>query len=431
MAIMWRFAIALTIVVLAGNILLGQVFNTLLEQNQSQHQARQFSQEQQSLLAQVKLITSAFDSDIETHKLNQWLDRNSQNEGFSYKLQSLKDYPLPHSLLKKINTVGAVFLESNEGLTAYATLPKERVLLVTQTSIEPEGLQTAWLFTLIFYSTLLVLILVFLAPFLHRLYMLRSATTAIGNGQLDKRLKVGSLWYLKDIEVAFNNMAEKLDRLMQDIKLLSGGLSHELRTPLARVRMGLDTLCETNDPRQKEQFEIRINQNLDDMEALVDALLNFARLQHTLDSTLKTELDLNLLLKQQVEKANDPRCKLKIQKSPCYIKAETHFINLLLSNLLNNAFKHARKRIELECKQDNDFTYLMINDDGDGIAPEDREKVLKPFIRLNKKNHNLKAGYGIGLALVERIVSWIDGQITIKTSKSLGGASFIIKIPRS
>ena len=130
-----------------------------------------------------------------------------------------------------------MFLESNEGLTAYATLPKERVLLVTQTSIEPEGLQTAWLFTLIFYSTLLVLILVFLAPFLHRLYMLRSATTAIGNGQLDKRLKVGSLWYLKDIEAAFNNMAEKLDRLMQDIKLLSGGLSHELRTPLARVRM--------------------------------------------------------------------------------------------------------------------------------------------------------------------------------------------------
>ena len=236
---------------------------------------------------------------------------------------------------------------------------------------------------------------------------------------------------LKEIEVAFNNMAEKLDRLMQDIKLLSGGLSHELRTPLARVRMGLDTLCETNDPRQKEQFEIRINQNLDDMEALVHALLNFARLQHTLDSTLKTELDLNLLLKQQVEKANDPRCKLKIQNSPCYIKAETHFINLLLSNLLNNAFKYAQKRIELECKQDNDFTYLMINDDGDGIAPEDREKVLKPFIRLNKKNHNLKAGYGIGLALVERIVSWIDGQINIETSKNLGGASFIIKIPRN
>jgi two-component system OmpR family sensor kinase len=427
---MWRFAIALIMVVLAGNIILGQVFNTLLEQNQTQRKARQFSQEQQSLLAQVKLIRSAFDSGMKAHTLNQWLELNSKNEGFSYKLQSLKDYPLPSSLLEKIKLDGAVFLESNEGLTAYSILTQEQVLLVTQTNIETEDLQTAWLFTLIFYSTLLVLILLFLAPFLLRLYKLRTAAIAIGNGQLDKRLKVGSLWYLKEIEMAFNHMAEKLARLMQDIKLLSGGLSHELRTPLARVRMGLDTLCETNDPEQKAKFETRINQNLDDMEALIHALLHFARLQNTLDNTAKTELDLNLILKQQVEKAHDHRCQLIVQPEPCFIQGDKHYLNLLMSNLLNNALKHARQHIEIQSIQDKYFTTITVSDDGKGIPDADKEKVFKPFVRLAKQAIDDTSGYGVGLALVERIVSWLGGQITIETAKQLGGACFTIKIPR-
>ncbi|GMM85882.1 ATP-binding protein [Pseudoalteromonas sp. MTN2-4] len=427
---MWRFAIALIMVVLAGSIILGQVFNTLLEQNQTQHKARQFSQEQQTLLAQVKLIRSAFDSGMKAHALNQWLELNSKNEGFNYKLQSLKDYPLPSSLLKKILVDGAVFLESNEGLTAYSILTQEQVLLVTQTNIEPENLQTAWLFTLIFYSTLLVLILLFLAPFLLRLYKLRTAAVAIGNGQLDKRLKVGSLWYLKDIEMAFNQMAEKLGRLMQDIKLLSGGLSHELRTHLARVRMGLDTLCETDNPEQKAKFETRINQNLDDMEALIHALLHFARLQNSLDNTAKTEVDLNLVLKQQVEKAYDPRCKLIMEQSPCFIQGDKHYLSLLMSNLLNNALKHARQHIEIQSTQDKDFTTITVSDDGEGIADTDKEKVFKPFVRLAKQANDDTSGYGVGLALVERIVSWLGGQITIETTKQLGGACFIIRIPR-
>jgi len=427
---MWRFAIALIMVVLAGNIILGQVFNTLLEQNQTQRKTRQFSQEQQSLLAQVKLIRSAFDSGIKEHAINQWLELNSKNEGFNYKLQSLKDYPLPSSLLEKILVDGAVFLESNEGLTAYSILTQEQVLLVTQTNIEPEDLQTAWLFTLIFYSTLLVLLLLFLAPFLLRLYKLRTAAIAIGNGQLDKRLKVGSLWYLKDIEMAFNQMAEKLARLMQDIKLLSGGLSHELRTPLARVRMGLDTLCESDDPEQKAKFETRINQNLDDMEALIHALLHFARLQNTLDNTAKTELDLNLLLKQQVEKAYDPRCQLIMEQSACFIQGDKHYLNLLMSNLLNNALKHARQHIKIQSTQDKDFTTITVSDDGEGIPDADKEKVFKPFVRLANQANDDTSGYGVGLALVERIVSWLGGQITIKTAKQLGGACFTIKIPR-
>lgn len=430
MAIMWRFATALIIVVLAGNIILGQVFNTLLEHNQTQHKAHQFSQEQQGLLAQVKLIRSAFDSGMKAQAFRQWLELNSQNEGFNYKLQSLKDYPLPSSLLEQIKTDGAVFLESNEGLTAYSVLSQDQVLLITQTNIAPEDLPTAWLFTLIFYSTLLILILIFLAPFLLRLYKLRTAAIAIGNGHLDKRLKVGSLWYLKDIEMAFNQMAEKLARLMHDIKLLSGGLSHELRTPLARVRMGLDTLCETDDPKQKAKFETRINQNLDDMEALIHALLHFARLQNTLDNTVKTELDLNLVLKQQVEKAHDPRCQLNVQQGPCFIQGDKHYLNLLMSNLLNNALKHARQRVEIQCSQDKYFTTVTVSDDGDGIPEADREKVFKPFVRLAKQANDDTSGYGVGLALVERIVSWLGGQITIETNKQLGGACFAIRIPK-
>ncbi|WP_445767054.1 HAMP domain-containing protein [Rheinheimera sp.] len=74
----------------------------------------------------------------------------------------------------------------------------------------------------------------FITPFMLRLYRLRAAALAFANGDLSKRLKVGSGWYLKDIEQTFNYMAERLAQLMNDMRLLSGGLSHELRTPVRR-----------------------------------------------------------------------------------------------------------------------------------------------------------------------------------------------------
>lgn len=421
---MWRFVLALLLVVIVGSIALGQLFDALIQQ-QNEHS---LSQEQQHLLSQIELIKSAIQSGIAPAQLSTWFALASQPSAVQYELQSLKDYPLPQAFIAQIYVDKAVFLESKAGLTAYALIDAQTVLLVTRASESVTGVtDSPWLLTAGFYSILLGLLLIFLAPFLIRLARLRNAAIAFGDGKLDIRLTVGSFWYLKEIEQAFNQMTERLGRSIQDNKLLAAGLSHELRTPLARVRMGLDTLCETTDPKLRTQYEVRVNQNLDDMESLINALLNFTRLQHSLDSTAKSRIDLKPLVLQQLEKANDPRLELIVGPDQYWIWADEHHISLVLSNLLTNALKHCRDKVQVTLSGSTDHVILCINDDGTGISATDADKVFQPFVRLAENTTGHKPGFGLGLALVERITQWLGGEVKVVTCQNLKGASFVVR----
>ncbi|MDP5135306.1 ATP-binding protein [Rheinheimera baltica] len=421
---MWRFVLALLLVVIVGSIALGQLFDGLAQQ-QNEHR---LSQEQQHLLSQVELIKSAIQSGIAPAQLSTWFALASQPSAVQYELQPLKDYPLPQAFIAQIYVDKAVFLESKDGLTAYALIDAQTVLLVTRAHESGTGAaDNPWLLTASFYSILLGLLLIFLAPFLIRLAKLRNAAIAFGDGKLDIRLTVGSFWYLKEIEQAFNQMTERLGRSIQDNKLLAAGLSHELRTPLARVRMGLDTLCETTDPKLRTQYEVRVNQNLDDMESLINALLNFARLQHSLDSTAKSRIDLKPLVLQQMAKANDQRLELIVGPDQYWIWGDEHHVSLMLSNLLTNALKHCREKVQVTLSGSTGHVTLCINDDGTGISATDADKVFQPFVRLAEKIEGNKPGFGLGLALVERITQWLGGEVKVVTCQNLKGASFVVR----
>lgn len=421
---MWRFVLALLLVVIVGSIALGQLFDSLAQQ-QNEHS---LSNEQQHLLSQVALVQSALKSGIEPAQLSAWFELASQPSTVQYELQSLKDYPLPQAFIAQIHVDKAVFIESKAGLTAYALIDAQTVLLVTRAHESGTGVtDNPWLLTVGFYSILLGLLLVFLAPFIIRLAKLRTAAIAFGDGKLDIRLNVGSFWYLKEIEQAFNQMTERLGRSIQDNKLLAAGLSHELRTPLARVRMGLDTLCETTDPKLRTQYEVRVNQNLDDMESLINALLDFARLQHSLDSTAKSRIDLKTLVLQQMAKANDQRLELIVGPDQYWIWGDEHHVSLMLSNLLTNALKHCRKKVQVTLSGSTGNVTLCINDDGTGISATNADKVFQPFVRLAEKIEGNKPGFGLGLALVERITQWLDGEVKVVTCQNLKGASFVVK----
>lgn len=427
---MWRFVLALLLVVIVGSIALGQLFDAVIQpQNE-----RRLSHEQQQLLSQVTLIQSAIKSGIGPAELSGWFalasEASPEQNKLRYELQSLKDYPLPDAFIQQIDADEAVFLESKDGLTAYTLIDAQRVLLVTRAS-EPvtDVTDNPWLLTTGFYSILLGLLLVFLAPFLIRLAKLRAAAIAVGEGKLDIRLPLGSFWYLHEIELAFNQMTERLGRLIQDNQLLSAGLSHELRTPLARVRMGLDTLCETADPNLRSQYEVRINQNLDDMEDLINALLHFSRLQHSLDSTAKSRIDLKPLVQQQLEKANDPRLELMTGPGHFWTWGDERHVSLILSNLLTNAITHCRDKVQVTLSDSASHLILCISDDGAGISADDAEKVFQPFVRLAGKTTGYKPGFGIGLALVERITQWLGGDVKVVSCQHLKGASFVVRFP--
>src|SRR3990167_5716032 len=155
------------------------------------------------------------------------------------------------------------------------------------------------------------------------------------------------------------------------------------------------------------------------MESLINALLNFARLQHSLDSTTKSRIDLKPLVLQQMAKANDQRLELIVGPDQYWIWGDEHHVSLMLSNLLNNALKHCREKVQVTLSCSTGHVILCINDDGTGISATDADKVFQPFVRLAENIAGNKPGFGLGLALVERITKWLGGDVKVVSCQKL------------
>ena len=87
-----------------------------------------------------------------------------------------------------------------------------------------------------------------------RLLILSNVAKAFGEGDLNQRVKKGSVSYISDLENEFNHMANRIQTLVEDNKLLGNAVSHDLRTPLARLRFGIDALAETSDESVREKL---------------------------------------------------------------------------------------------------------------------------------------------------------------------------------
>ncbi|MCH1994655.1 ATP-binding protein, partial [Achromobacter xylosoxidans] len=100
-----------------------------------------------------------------------------------------------------------------------------------------------------------------------------------------------------------------------------------------------------------------------------------------------------------------------------------------LSNLVQNAVRYARERVEVALLPTCDGGFeLIVDDDGPGIPPTDRERVFEPFIRLDESRDRGTGGAGLGLAIVQRVAASHGGSIRVCDSP-LGGARFVLRWP--
>ncbi|VAW88258.1 hypothetical protein MNBD_GAMMA18-1044, partial [hydrothermal vent metagenome] len=100
-----------------------------------------------------------------------------------------------------------------------------------------------------------------------------------------------------------------------------------------------------------------------------------------------------------------------------------------VGNLLQNAKRYAQNRVCIAFTQDNENYQITVDDDGAGIPEYERKHVFEAFKRLDASRDRGTGGYGLGLAIVQRICQWHNGVVTVEDS-SLGGARFIISWPK-
>ena len=216
-------------------------------------------------------------------------------------------------------------------------------------------------------------------------------------------------------------------------------MSHELRTPLNSI-LGFSQIMAQDislTPKQQEYLGI-INTSGEYLLNLINDILSISKIETGQASLYETEFDfydfLNRLEQLLKLKAYSQGLQLNFERGsnvPQYIKADEGKLRQILLNLLGNALKFTnRGKVTLEVNtqdaqsSDSPVLTFAVKDTGEGIAPEELDKLFKPFVQTETGNQS-QSGTGLGLTISRELIHLMGGEITVKSSRE-GVASELI-----
>lgn len=230
---------------------------------------------------------------------------------------------------------------------------------------------------------------------------------------------------LKELAYSFDSMSSHIQRLLKVQREMINAISHELRTPIARLRFGLEVMKDEVDDDVAKSIEA-LEGDVEELNTLVDEVLTYGKLEGgSLELNFK-ELSISQLVDGILRHNHLLLQHLSVDvdiNEADIVLADEHHLSRALQNLILNAAKYAASKISITFSHDSERWQLDIEDDGPGIAFEDRDKVFIPFQRLDNSRTRASGGYGLGLAIVQRIAFWHGGAVLIDASES-GGAKF-------
>jgi two-component system OmpR family sensor kinase/two-component system sensor histidine kinase BaeS len=247
---------------------------------------------------------------------------------------------------------------------------------------------------------------------------LTQATQAVSAGNLDIRVPTRYPGEMGELAIAFNTMAEDLDRADKIRRNLTADVAHELRTPLSVIRGKLEGVLDGVYPATPEHLE----PVLDEAKILTHLVEDLRLLSMAETGQLKLEkrsLDLGDLLRDaQVNfgpQASDRGVTLALDLPAELPKvpADWRRINQVLGNLLANALRHTPQggHVTLSAAVDPGGITINVADSGVGIAPEDLPYIFERFWRGEKSRSRASGGSGLGLAIAKQLVEMHGGEI--------------------
>lgn len=239
---------------------------------------------------------------------------------------------------------------------------------------------------------------------------------------------------LTQVAASFDDMASRIEGLVNSQRQLLGDLSHELRTPLTRMGLAVD-LIKKGDEQADQQLP-RLERELEQVHCLVEDALTLAWLDSEPELPRDDAFDLSTLLDLIVEDAEFefPERKivrvydngLTIENSSQQVLAQT------IENVLRNALKYSppKKSVQVICGVDDNSYRLIVSDQGEGVPESCLEKIFEPFFRTDRARSREQGGFGLGLALCKRQITALGGSIVAKVNAA-GGLDIVIVIPSS
>ncbi len=368
------------------------------------------------------------------------------DEKFSYKLDIVDRWKLrlPQSQADKLDN-GELAIDAQGDILYHRLKQTPHILVVGPISPErnPEyrpGIPIDLRISLLTWSQIGVCLAIavwfWVQPVWRDLEAMRQTARALGEGDFGARAPSMRSSAFGPLAETLNGMAERIQRLIAMQKELSSAISHELRTPIARTRFALEMFAETDEPNERQRLWRMMEDDLDELDGLIDSSLTYTRFEREQPELQLSEVAIAQWLAERVDDSRLLARKLSLQLDtsslPAGLKVEMDRRSMpyAIANLLRNAIKYARARIEVRAQIVAGQLLVHVDDDGIGIPPADRERIFAAFTRLDRSRDRSTGGYGLGLAIARLVLEQHHGTVSASESP-LGGARLTLCWPLS
>ncbi|MGX1927680.1 sensor histidine kinase [Vibrio sp. NH-7] len=336
-----------------------------------------------------------------------------------------------------------VYVRDDDYFSSALPIPNsDKFLLLTEIE-EPSHTHEEWyededtqFFTALFTLIGLVIGLLIYTPLVminRRVKKLLHTQRVFGQGDLSVRAEPSALSPMKEIAESFNYMADDIEARVKQAQIFSYAIPHEIRTPLTRIQMASDLLRREDTVNKNDLFD-QIDRYIGDISQLTSDILKLAKLtnQHREMQLEPTRFSLVELCQDRIQSIAEPgSATLAIQQAlddpkvygcDCYAK-------LVLDNLIKNANKYGKGKVEVSIEQDQTCYLIHVEDNGEGIPEEKQEEIFIAFSRLDASRNLNQGGFGLGLAIANQAAKNLGWRLAVSQSP-LGGAKFSITIPK-
>lgn len=277
---------------------------------------------------------------------------------------------------------------------------------------------------LAFYTLVAMAMYFFLRPFFRDVQVLRQQVKIFAQTKDDDAFNRNTGAFVRPVVATLRELSTRITELLNLQRDLTATISHEMRTPLARIKMHLAGLDTATDVAHM------INDDISEMESLIDEYLLYTQLEYehpTLDMQWMAMHDLVMPI---------------IDKYSCYsscsidyvgcesdlVQVDPTFFGRIVNNLIDNAIKYAKDEIYLSFSINSEGQCrLCVEDNGSGFK-KDKNTLSSPYQRADVLDST--KGYGLGLAIVNKAISWHHGQLQLQNSSSYTGAKVVVTWPK-